>query len=68
MQVVKSWLGLAQWLAEKEGITAQEAEKFLTDCIKSNVHYGDCTKQSQPCSLCVLEELLKDYYQYCFEK
>lgn len=34
----------------------------------NEVHGGDCTKCPSPCSLCVLEQWLKEYREYTFEK
>lgn len=43
---------------------------FLKSCRPEfeNVHNGDCTKSSHPCSLCVLEKYLKDYKEYMFNE
>ncbi len=34
--------------------------------LKNPIHQGDCTKESQPCNLCVLEMTLKEYHDYRF--
>jgi hypothetical protein len=36
--------------------------------INDGIHHGDCTKVSCPCDLCVLETLLKEFYQYTFDE
>ena len=33
-----------------------------------NGHYGDCTKQNISCRLCLLQNLLDDYYEYVKEE
>jgi hypothetical protein len=40
----------------------------LPNMISSNIHMGDCTRQSCPCNLCMLETWLREYREYYFNK
>lgn len=60
-------LGFREWLAQNEDTKLEWASRFIEDLSKFNEHYGDCTKKSEPCSLCVLEGLLSDYHDYFFK-
>ena len=35
--------------------------------INGGIHYGDCTNQSCPCDMCILESKLTDYREYVFD-
>jgi hypothetical protein len=56
----------AEWLASEQGESVGWCEDFISDLAASGKHKGDCTKESQPCSLCLLELLLEDYRKYVF--
>lgn len=53
-----------------EPIWVEWAENFINgisaDLIKYPYHYGDCTKDACPCTLCVIEGLLTEYREYVF--
>lgn len=34
----------------------------------NEVHFGDCTKHSQSCMLCVHQRLLEEYHLYYFDE
>lgn len=47
------------------------AKKFLLSYNKiflNEQHRGDCTKESQPCPFCVLENMLIDFREYTFDE
>jgi hypothetical protein len=46
------------------------AKDFLSH-LNSNLvsgHNGDCTNQPSPCYLCVVENMLKNYREYCLSE
>lgn len=42
------------------------AENSITTLLKNPVHQGDCTEESQPCMLCMIEDTLRQYHDYRF--
>lgn len=70
MLTFREFVAASQFGDDPEKIDKKEhlnwAFNFLNELIKSDYHYGDCTKQPTPCDLCTLEMLLSDYYQYRF--
>ena len=54
-------------LEEEELKSADDFLNSFSDVFKS-VHRGDCTSESMPCGLCVLEILLSDYRKYFFDE
>lgn len=47
------------------------AERFLSGYDKiwpSARHYGDCTKHSSPCHICMLHAMMNEYYEYFFNE
>lgn len=64
-------LNFIEWVAEHEEMGKGESAKFIASIFEwietdGGVHKGDCTKEPQPCGLCVLESLLSDYREYRF--
>ena len=62
-------MNLVEWFALDEGITSEESKRILksffdASMIDDGVHFGDCTSEPQPCTLCVLETILSEYYDY----
>jgi hypothetical protein len=55
----KEWI-----ISTEDGVDIEWVNNFLNDLIHTSYHSGDCTKESHPCSLCTLEVLLKEYYEY----
>lgn len=54
-----------QFVAEYNAADVLWADQFVKGLIEAPYHKGDCTRESQPCSLCVLETLLEEYHEYC---
>lgn len=44
------------------------ADYILNTIENDKKHDGDCTNQSSPCELCMLETLLKEYHEYYFNE
>lgn len=69
---MKTKLTFIEFIANQEQESIGWAEVFvkaLSDkAIKDTKHHGDCTKHSEPCDLCTLESMFKDYYEYSFKK
>jgi len=59
---------LIEWHADQEKMDVEEAKQFIQTLmnliITEPYHEGDCTSQSRPCNMCVLEIILSDYYKY----
>lgn len=63
----KEMKDLSEWFANEEGMPQPTAYILLLGLVKDlpdKTHHGDCVGQSEPCTLCLLENILKDYYAY----
>lgn len=54
---------------EKEGFltTEQDCIEYIDEMceiLKTEVHYGDCTKQNISCKICQFQNELDSYYEY----
>lgn len=49
------------------GLARNALDKY-NSVMKYETHDGDCTNEPHSCLLCVLEELLKNYKEYCFNE
>lgn len=45
---------------------AKEFVRALPYYMENNSHSGDCTKDPWPCTYCIIESSLRDYYLYIF--
>jgi hypothetical protein len=45
-------------------IWAEQFLSFIPEILSTEIHNGDCTKVSSPCSYCVLQWYLDEYKQY----
>ena len=64
--MIQAKMNFYEWLSNEHGETVGWCEDFVVGLIASNTHKGDCTKESQPCNLCLLESFLEDYRKYVF--
>jgi len=49
----------------------EDATNFLNSIVQfpnEIVHYGDCTDQNVSCQLCMITDLLNEYYKYIKSK
>jgi len=64
-------LTLAEWYSGTDQYNnAEESFEFLTGLLEggNKIHLGDCTNDSCPCDLCVLETILVEYREYYVNK
>lgn len=57
-------LSFKEWIAKNENTTIEWANQLVNDLVNVPTHLGDCTKDIHTCSLCLLETLLNEYYEY----
>lgn len=68
-------LSFRQWLAKENSwdgdfdySDVEYCNKLISKLIEADSHFGYCTQDPCPCSLCLLERLLKEYREYTFSK
>jgi hypothetical protein len=71
----KQLLTFCEWVAWDEADDKDNYQKYIPETITflrvlldCDVHYGDCTRSAQSCSLCRLQRLLDEYEKYCISK
>lgn len=64
----KGKLNLFEWmLIEYDDCVKSigDCQDMLKNCLELPIHAGDCTSQNYTCSLCLIETILSEYYDYC---
>jgi hypothetical protein len=60
-------LNIVEWASREYVASTDYFENYLRMATEEPFHQGDCTNQPWTCVLCCLEDIMKEYREYCAE-